>query len=1157
MRKVYSFLALAIISLVGAFNASAQYYEAVGFDDLAYLEVITPGQPVVLQTASTGVRDFFCVNKKASIATEDCIFTFVEGTEVNGVKTYYLKQVSSGKYLSASGMELVSSRALAFNFYAKNPTEFYMRAEDTVPLDCDPTVIATYDQDHYGGVPPEGAFVLTNVKKATSDGWSPSSEETQKGGREDEAPWSYLAANWQGGAPFFGPWSDTNTWYLFEVAEKTGKDLLAAVVEDLGLESSDYNTMFTAGTSVGQVPQEYVDAWIQAAETATELLNSMSEDEDACQQAAEALMAAYKACKENVIKMEGGGWFRMRIHPVDGNASYAEGAYAFGADAKAQWVNGTYEVPEKPSTVEDAQFIWYLEADPEVEDGYKIRNFAENKYLGYVAKLSNVIPLVNEADQTYVVQPHANVDGSFAIIPTQSTSWGLHGQVNGHSVVFWYASEPASAWVFEGVAQDVIDELTPIVEEYWAELAKQAKLAELQALVDQSELAYNRGFAYKPDCTMDGQYYDEEPGLVTDVEQLWTNAQEADEGPIEGAIDGDFSTYWHTAWKAASTALVPEGEFHNLCADLGEAVDGVAVKITKRWSNPNGTPKKVRAFAANTYSEWEEEGEKVRRYDWEEQGVFEFEYPYETTNAEGETKANYTGINSIPFKKNYRYMRLDFETRTNDTNGSYNLSEIRFYKTVLDEDLSRIKGVPQEVVDELLKQVGVAKNEILDGEPTDATMEALQAAYDNFIDNYPDPQKLLDLIDEAKAQHDAAEEDNDLGYYQSGAKDALYAVIESVENSIKDKDVLSNEEIRNGETAIEAAIAEFDTKLNKPLDGVYYRIRNAATTETKAQGCYLSSGGNGNSLVVWGNNDENLSLKLEYVWKCVRNQDGTFAFVNSLSGNYLGTNFKLGSNPIYMSDTATVIRIETAKVPGKFVLRQGDSDAYANTSPQGYLVTYYGDDENSFFNFIPEANEPWQSEEFITLSDNYVHGLTLPFEVVGATGSIYKVLGVKDNLTLELSADVTSADAGEPFFVSDDAEEGSISLYPLAEKLADMTYTFEPKTVNGLVGTLAPVDVEEGGLLSRVYQNVVIKIYDTYSVSSNDVYLDMALVPVTEVAGDLSLPLDDDVINGLVGINDVVSSQKAQNVIFDLSGRRGLVAKKGLYIINGKKVLVK
>ena len=1154
MRKVYSFLALALISLVGALNASAQYYDAVGFDDLAYLEDITPGQHVVLQTASSGARDFFALNKKASIITEDCIYTFVEGTEQNGFKTYYLQQVSTGLYV-ATDQTLVKSRALAFNFFAKHPTDFYLRNEDTVPLDCDPTVIATYDNDHFGGVEPgPQSFVFTDVKHATSEGWSPT-EATQKGGREDGAPWLYLASNWAGSAPFFGPWSDTNTWYLFEVAEKTGYALLEAAVEDL--IKGDYETMFKAGTTVGQVPSEYVEAWIRAAKTATDLLNEGNEETNVCQQAAEELIAAYKACQENIIQMQGGGWFRMRIHQVEGNANYGEAAYAFGADGKGQWVNGTYEVPESDAsefTLEDAQFIWHLEADPEVEDGYKVRNYAENQYLGYVSGRSKVVPLADKGDQTYIIKPHTLVDGAFTLVPTQTPTNALHGQVNGHTLVYWTTDAGASAWVFEGVEQSVIDELLPICEDHWEEVAKRAKIAKLQALVDQSELAYNRGFAYKPECSVDGVYPDEVDGLVTDVEQLWTNAQETSEGPIENAIDQNFTTFWHTTWSSAWD-MSTQG-FHNLCADLGEAVNGVAVKLTQRWSGQNNAPKQVRAFAANEYEEVvdEETQEKVRNYKWEEQGVFQFEYLYDT-EYDGTTKTKWTGVNSIPFKGNYRYLRLDFEKAINDANSSYNLSEIRFYKTVLDEELSRIKGVPTEIVDELKKQIGVAKNEIADGEPTDATLEALEAAYDNFIANYPDPANVQELLDEAKALHDAAQEDEDLGYYQQGAKEAFYDVIQMVEGQYMSIPVMSNNDIKTAEKLLNDAIEAFDSKLNKPVDGVYYRIRNAATTETKAQGAYLLAGGNGNSRIVWGNNDPNLALKLGYIWKCVKNNDGTYAFTNALTGNYMGTREVLDADLIYMSDTATVVRIETAKVPGKFVLRQGDTDAYLNTSPQGYCVTYYGDDENSFFTFVPESNEPWQGEQYVSVNDDFVHGLTLPFEVVSASEPLYKVLGVKDNLTLEL-VEASSAEAGEPFFLRR-GDEGAVSIYPLAEKLEDLAYTFEPKTVNGLFGTLAPVEVEEGSLYSRVYENLVVLIYDTYTVGSNDAYLDMAVVPVTEQSGDVSLPLDDGVINGLVGINDVVNNNKTQNNIYDLSGRRVLVAKKGLYIINGKKVLVK
>ncbi|MBR1594640.1 MAG: discoidin domain-containing protein [Alloprevotella sp.] len=1153
MRKVYSFLALALTFLAGAFNASAQYYTAVGFDDLARLTDITPGQKVVLQTASAGEPDFFCVTKKVSTVKEDAIFMFEEAGDMDGFMTYRLKQASSGQYLTTS-QTLVSSPVRAFRFFAKHPEAFYFRGEDTVPLDCDPTVIASYDDTHYNGVEPSAyeAFVFTDVEHATSDGWNPASEESQTGGREDEAPWSYLAANWGGQAPFFGPWSDTNTWYLFEVAEKAGYDLLEAAVQDL-CPSGDPTTTFKAGNGVGQIPESYVNAWIEKANAAIELVNAMSEDQAACQRAAEEMIAAYKACQENVVQMTGGGYFRMRVHEVEGNSSYPEGSYIFGADAKVQWVAGDYEVPESNLEVADAQYIWHLEADPEVENGYKIRNLAENQYVGYVGSVSTVLPLVAEADQTYVITAHPNVDGAFNLIPTQNTSRAMHGQVNGHVMVFWTTDAGASAIVFEGVEQTVIDEVTGLLEEYWAELKKQQDIKAMQELVDKVELAYNRGFAYKPDCSLDG-FYDEQ-GLVPSHEYLWTNAQETSEGPIENAMDGDPTTFWHTAWSSRPANLA-DGEFHNLCADLGEAVNGVAVKLTQRWSGQNNAPKQVRAFAANEATDFDEEGEPI--YDWVEQGVFQFEYLYDT-EWDGTTKTKWTGVNSIPFNGNYRYLRLDFEKNINNANNSYNLSEIRFYRTVLDQDLSRIQGVPAEIVAELLKQKETAKNEILDEAPTAATYDALQAAYDNFIANYPDPDKLQELLDEAKEQHDAAEELDELGYFQDGAKAALYSVIEEVEGTIKD--VMTNDEIKSGETKLEKAIADFFGKLNTPVDGTYYRIRNAATVQTAAQSAYLLAGGNGNSRVIWGGaNDANMTLELGYIWKCIKNEDGSFNFQNALTGNYMGTTQQLSSMPIYMSDTLVSIRLESAKVPGQFVLRQGDSNAYANTSPQGYMVTYYDYDENSRFTFIPEANDAWLGEEYIALSDDYVHPFTLAFSVDAADVPLYKVLGVKDNLTLEL-VETKDIEAGVPFLARR-SEAGSLSLYPTATDVTNFVYVNEPKTENGLVGTLGGVELESVEGIGVFYNDLVLMAEkNETSFGANSAYLKLSEIPETNLTGDVSLELDGEVytylVNYRVGVNDLTIARPAQNVVFDLSGRRVLNAKKGLYIINGKKVLVK
>ncbi|MBR4551022.1 MAG: hypothetical protein IKO13_01890, partial [Oscillospiraceae bacterium] len=55
----------------------------------------------------------------------------------------------------------------------------------------------------------------------------------------------------------------------------------------------------------------------------------------------------------------------------------------------------------------------------------------------------------------------------------------------------------------------------------------------------------------------------------------------------------------------------------------------------------------------------------------------------------------------------------------------------------------------------------------------EATIDDMQAAYDQFLANYPDPQRVKDLLAEARAQAAAAEEGNAMGYFKTGAKQEL------------------------------------------------------------------------------------------------------------------------------------------------------------------------------------------------------------------------------------------------------------------------------------------------------------------------------------------------------------------------------------------------
>lgn len=60
-----------------------------------------------------------------------------------------------------------------------------------------------------------------------------------------------------------------------------------------------------------------------------------------------------------------------------------------------------------------------------------------------------------------------------------------------------------------------------------------------------------------------------------------------------------------------------------------------------------------------------------------------------------------------------------------------------------------------------------------------------------------------------------------------------------------------------------------------------------------------------------------------------------------------------------------------------------------------------------------------------------------------------------------------------------------------------------------------------------------------------------------ELGAALGRSLDIDFGDGTTGISNVQSSKFNDQSYYDLQGRRVLYPKKGLYILNGKKVIIK
>lgn len=130
-------------------------------------------------------------------------------------------------------------------------------------------------------------------------------------------------------------------------------------------------------------------------------------------------------------------------------------------------------------------------------------------------------------------------------------------------------------------------------------------------------------------------------GLVTSASQLSTNHLEPTEGSLEGLLDANFGTFFHSTWSQQN----PDGDYAWLQADLGVQLSDFVMKYAKRNVSSTGHPTKVHVFASNNPGQ-----------SWTDQGYITCSYTYTSTPG-----ANYTGVNMITFDGSYRYVRLQVE----------------------------------------------------------------------------------------------------------------------------------------------------------------------------------------------------------------------------------------------------------------------------------------------------------------------------------------------------------------------------------------------------------------------------------------------------------------------------------------------------------------
>ncbi len=136
---------------------------------------------------------------------------------------------------------------------------------------------------------------------------------------------------------------------------------------------------------------------------------------------------------------------------------------------------------------------------------------------------------------------------------------------------------------------------------------------------------------------------------------------------------------------------------------------------------------------------------------------------------------------------------------------------------------------------------------------------------------------------------------------------------------------------------------------------------------------------------------------------------------------------------------------------------------------------------------------------------------------------------------------------GHPYiFCADDVTKGLTCVR------SGKTLATEPATVNGMTGSFVKHAIEAGMYL--LSGNKFVKCAAGSNVGENRAYIDMKAVPTSSsVKADVIFHLNGEITDGIFA----VENHESRTQYVDLSGRRVTNPIKGLYIVNGKKVMVK